>query len=61
MNRLERQISKLAAREEKLHAQMAEKATDFAAVAELDAQLRELTAEKEALEEAWLEAAETAG
>ncbi len=61
MARLERQIAKLGSREEKLHAQMAEKATDHAAVAKLDAELREVSAEKEALEEAWLEAAETAG
>jgi ATP-binding cassette subfamily F protein uup len=60
MSRLERQISKLASREEKLHAQMAEKATDHTAISKLDAELREVTAEKEALEEAWLEAAEAA-
>ena len=61
MSRLERQIAKLAGREEKLHAQMAEKATDHVAVGKLDTELREITAEKDALEEAWLEAAETAG
>nr|WP_269327525.1 ABC-F family ATP-binding cassette domain-containing protein [Kineosporia mesophila] len=61
MARIERQISKLASREEKLHAQMAEKATDHAAISKLDAELREVTAEKDALEEAWLEAAELAG
>ena len=60
MSRLERQISKLGSREEKLHAQMAEKATDHTAISKLDAELRDVTAEKEALEEAWLEAAEAA-
>ncbi len=60
MSRLERQIAKLGSREEKLHAQMAEKATDHAAISKLDAELREVTAEKDALEEAWLEAAEAA-
>jgi ABC transport system ATP-binding/permease protein len=58
--RLERQIAKLTAREEKLHAALAEQATDHAAVLRLDTELREVTAEREALEEAWLEAAETA-
>ena len=59
--KLERQISKLTAREAKLHAEMALKATDHTAVQKLDAELRTLTAERDELEEAWLEAAETAG
>ncbi|MFN0280480.1 MAG: ABC-F family ATP-binding cassette domain-containing protein [Kineosporiaceae bacterium] len=59
MTRIERQISRLAGVEEKLHAEMAEKATDHKAVLALDARLRALVAEREALEEAWLEAAET--
>ncbi len=59
MTRIERQISRLAGVEEKLHAEMAEKATDHKAVLVLDARLRALVAEREALEEAWLEAAET--
>jgi ATP-binding cassette subfamily F protein uup len=58
--KLERQISKLTAREAKLHAEMALKATDHTAVQKLDAELRALTAERDELEEAWLEAAETA-
>ena len=58
--KLERQISKLTARETKLHAEMALKATDHTAVQKLDAELRALTAERDELEEAWLEAAETA-
>jgi ATPase subunit of ABC transporter with duplicated ATPase domains len=58
--RLERQISKLTAREQKLHAQMAEQATDHTAVLTLDTELRALVAERESLEEAWLEAAEIA-
>src|SRR4051812_35243157 len=40
--RLERQLSRLAAQEEKLHARMAEQATDHAAVLALDAELRQL-------------------
>jgi ABC transport system ATP-binding/permease protein len=58
--RLERQISKLTAREQKLHARMAEKATDHTAVQSLDAELRAVTAERETLEDEWLHAAETA-
>jgi ATP-binding cassette subfamily F protein uup len=58
--RLERQISKLTARETKVHAEMALKATDHTAVQKLDAELRTLTAERDELEEAWLAAAETA-
>jgi predicted nucleic acid-binding Zn-ribbon protein len=59
-SRLERQIAKLTAREEKLHAALAERATDHEAVLALDAELRVVTAERESLEEAWLDAAETA-
>jgi ATP-binding cassette subfamily F protein uup len=59
--RLERQIAKLAAREEKLHAQLAESATDHARVLTLDTELRAATAEREALEETWLELAEITG
>ena len=40
---------------------MAADATNFEAVAELDAKLRELAEEKESLELEWLEAAEIAG
>jgi ATP-binding cassette subfamily F protein uup len=61
LTRLERQISKLTDRETKLHAQMAEQATDHLAIQTLDAELRALTAEREALEEQWLEAAEATG
>jgi ABC transport system ATP-binding/permease protein len=58
--RLERQLSRLAAQEEKLHARMAEQATDHEAVLALDAELRQLHDERERLEEEWLEAAEHA-
>jgi ATPase subunit of ABC transporter with duplicated ATPase domains len=57
--RLERALSKLADKEEKLHAQMAQHATDYAKVASLDADLRALHAEKAALEEEWLTLAES--
>jgi ATP-binding cassette subfamily F protein uup len=55
LQRLERQISKLDEREKQLHDQLATHATDFAKVAELDAELRQLIAEKESAETAWLE------
>ena len=42
----------------KLHAQIADNATDFAKVAELDAELRELAGERDELELRWLELAE---
>ena len=61
MARLERQLSRLAAQEEKLHAQLAEKATDHEAVLELDSRLRALHDERAVLEEQWLDAAELAG
>ncbi|TXR56362.1 ABC-F family ATP-binding cassette domain-containing protein [Quadrisphaera setariae] len=59
--RLERQLAKLSEKEAKLHDALAASAADYAAAAKLDAELRELLSEKEALEEEWLEAAEAAG
>ncbi len=52
--RLERQIATLDKREATLHDQLAELATDFEKVAELDAQLRQTIATREAAEEQWL-------
>jgi ATP-binding cassette subfamily F protein uup len=61
LTRLERRIATLEKREATLHGQLAEHATDHVRVAELDSQLREVGAEKEAAETAWLELAEAAG
>ena len=61
INRIERRLSKIAEAEARLHEKIAANATDFAAVGELDAELRALAAEKDELEAAWLEAAEIAG
>ena len=61
INRIERRLSKIAEAEGRLHEKIAANATDFTAVAELDAELRTLAAEKDELEAAWLEAAEVAG
>ena len=58
MQRLERQISRLAGREEELHAALAEHAADYVRLTELGAELRGVQQEKDRLEEQWLEAAE---
>ncbi|HWL99397.1 MAG TPA: ABC-F family ATP-binding cassette domain-containing protein [Nocardioidaceae bacterium] len=58
--RIERRLAKLTETEAGLHAEMAENATDHAALAALDERLRAVVAEKESLEEEWLVAAEVA-
>ncbi|MFI8966284.1 ABC-F family ATP-binding cassette domain-containing protein [Streptomyces sp. NPDC053493] len=60
LQKVERQLDKLSEKETKLHAQIAEHATDFEKVAKLDAELRELAGEREELEMRWLELAEDA-
>lgn len=60
LQKVERQLGKLSDRETKLHAQIAESATDFGKVAKLDAELRELVTERDELEMRWLELAEDA-
>ncbi|HYN92476.1 MAG TPA: ABC-F family ATP-binding cassette domain-containing protein [Pilimelia sp.] len=56
--RLERQVGKLEQREAKLHEEMAQNATDYTRIAELDTVLRAVRAEREQAEEEWLELAE---
>ncbi len=56
--RLERLVARLEARERTLQEEMAAVATDFARVSGLDAERRQVAAEREAAEHAWLEAAE---
>jgi ATP-binding cassette subfamily F protein uup len=56
--RLERAVGRLEEREAALHDELAAHATDYAKVAELDGQLRELRAERERVEEEWLALAE---
>ncbi|MFD4942483.1 ABC-F family ATP-binding cassette domain-containing protein [Streptomyces sp. NPDC058239] len=58
LQKVERQLDKISTRETTLHAQIAEHATDFEKVAKLDAELRELVAERDELEMRWLELAE---
>ncbi|WP_020579774.1 ABC-F family ATP-binding cassette domain-containing protein [Actinopolymorpha alba] len=56
--RLERQLSRLGTREEELHAALAEHASDYERLMGLDAELRDVRAEKEQVENRWLELAE---
>ena len=56
--RIERALSRLAEREERIHAEMAAKATDHQAVLALDESLRAITGERAGLEDEWLAAAE---
>ncbi len=56
-SRLERELERLANREQDLHALMARHATDFTRVSELDAELRALLGERAVVEDAWLVAA----
>ncbi|MDC5698226.1 ATP-binding cassette domain-containing protein [Intrasporangium calvum] len=58
MSRIEKQLSRLTDREERLHGEMVTAATDPTALADLNARLQEVVAEKETLELEWLEAAE---
>jgi ATP-binding cassette subfamily F protein uup len=58
LSRIERRTEKLAAEEEKLHARLADAATDHEKVLALDAELRAVVAEREQLEEQWLEVAD---
>jgi len=61
LSRLERAVGKLTDREEKLHHDLAEAATDPTRLQELDAELRKVVAEREAAEEQWMELAEQLG
>jgi len=61
MARVERQLTRLAEMEARLHAEMAAKATDHEAVLRLDERLRAVHSERETLEEEWLQAADITG
>ncbi|MBG0826313.1 ABC-F family ATP-binding cassette domain-containing protein [Planomonospora sp. ID67723] len=61
LSRLERQLDKLGAREAKLHDSMAGAAADYGRLAELDAELKAVHAEKDTVEAEWLEVAERLG
>lgn len=61
MARLERQLSRLAEQEERLHTELAANATDHERILQLDSTLRSVAAQREQMEEAWLAAAEVVG
>ena len=61
LGRIERQLSKLSATEERIHADMVAKATDHAVVLELNDKLRAVVDERETLEMEWLTLAEVLG
>ena len=58
LSRLERRLDKISSLEKDLHDKMAAAATDYEKIADLDAKLRDLTDERERLEEEWLTLAE---
>ncbi len=58
--RLERRMTTLATREQRLHEKLAEAATDPSRLAELDRELKDVVAERESVESDWLAAAERA-
>jgi ATP-binding cassette subfamily F protein uup len=58
LQRLERQIERLTAREKELTDLLAAQASDYARLVELGGQLREVQAEKARLEEDWIRVAE---
>jgi ATPase subunit of ABC transporter with duplicated ATPase domains len=61
LNRIDRQLAKLSAHEDRIHADMAAKAADHSAVLALNDALRAIVAERETLELEWLSLAETIG
>lgn len=54
LQRIERSIAKIDEKVSEVHSKMAAAATDFARIAELDHELRELKTEQSSLEEQWL-------
>ncbi len=60
LQRLERQIGRLGVREKELTEELAARASDYEALIDLGAQLREVQAEQARLEEEWLAVAEDA-
>jgi ATPase subunit of ABC transporter with duplicated ATPase domains len=61
LSRIDRQLAKLAAREDRIHVEMAAKAADHIAVLALNNTLRALLDERETLELEWLSVAEIIG
>jgi ATP-binding cassette subfamily F protein uup len=61
LGRIERRLDKIASAERQLHGRLAEHATDHVTVQSLDAELRELAAERSQLEDQWLSLADAEG
>ncbi|MDH2428719.1 ABC-F family ATP-binding cassette domain-containing protein [Sphaerisporangium sp. TRM90804] len=61
LSRLERQLDRIGEREATLHSAMAEAASDYGRLAAMDAELKELRAQKESVEVEWMELAERLG
>ncbi|MGW4639161.1 ABC-F family ATP-binding cassette domain-containing protein [Sphaerisporangium sp. NPDC004334] len=61
LSRLERQLDKISGRESVLHAAMADAASDYGKLASLDAELKDLRAQKETVELEWMDLAEKLG
>jgi ATPase subunit of ABC transporter with duplicated ATPase domains len=61
LNRIDRQLSRLASQEQKIHAEMALKAADHTAILTLNDALRAIVDERETLELEWLSVAEIIG
>ncbi len=59
--RLERRLARAEEQEARLHEELARHAADYERLADLDARLRSVTAEREALEQQWLEVVEILG
>ncbi len=59
--RVEKQLGRLAAEEQRLHDALVAHAADYAKLADLDAELRRVAEQREELELEWLEAAEVLG
>jgi ATP-binding cassette subfamily F protein uup len=60
ITKVERQLTRLTARERELHAELAEHASDYTLLTALDADLQAVTAEMARLEARWFELAELA-
>jgi ATP-binding cassette subfamily F protein uup len=61
LNRLERQLDRLGDQEAKLHAAMADAASDYEKLGSLDSQLRQIHDQKDTVEAEWLELADRLG
>jgi len=59
LSKIERRSARVREEEDRLHAELAGAATDHERVQALDVQLREIVAERESLEDQWLEVAAT--